>query len=95
MGYSRGCQVHPVGSGLPFPPGQAEWVQMGFSYVEPTIELDLYADKPFALSPALASMNYVSFSRDAQTSSPGLVKEDSLSMLKELYTGGKRISRRL
>ena len=57
--------------------------------MEPTIELDLYTEKPFALSPALASMNYVSFSRDAQRSSPGLVKEDSLTMLKELYTGGK------
>lgn len=58
-------------------------------YVEPTIELDLYCEKPFALSPALASMNFISLSRDPLRAGPGLVEEDSVHMLRDLYTGGE------
>lgn len=31
------------------------------SWVDPTLELDIYADKPWALSPALSGMSYIAF----------------------------------
>ena len=54
--------------------------------MEPTIEMDLYGEKPFALSPALAALNYVSLSREEIN---GLtVNEHSLGILREMYKGG-------
>ena len=58
--------------------------------MEPTIEVNLYSEKPFALSPALASMNFISLSRNQPaTVGVGMVNEDSLNELKKLYTGGE------
>ena len=56
--------------------------------MEPSIELDIYADKPSALSPALASMNYITMTRDPPTFRPPTIDEDSLALLKELHAGG-------
>ncbi|ORY22827.1 hypothetical protein BCR39DRAFT_487597 [Naematelia encephala] len=54
-------------------------------FVDPTLEIDIYADKPWALSPTLACMNYLSLG----TSKPEghVVEEDSLPELKILYEG--------
>jgi len=60
------------------------------SYVEPTMQLDLYCEKPWALCPALASMNFISLSHESLPEGPGLITEDSLKTLKELYNGGER-----
>lgn len=35
------------------------------SFVDPTLELDVYADKPWALSPILSTMNYLSLKKGA------------------------------
>jgi hypothetical protein len=51
------------------------------SYIDPTLDLDIYADKPWALSPALASMTSLSLINEAQ--SGVVVKEDSVDKLKE------------
>ena len=53
----------------------------GYSYIDPTLDLDIYADKPWALSPALASMTSLSLSNEAQ--SGVVIKEDSVDKLKE------------
>lgn len=59
--------------------------------MEPTIEVDLYSDKPFALSPALASMNFIYLSRDTPVvgQGHGMVEENSLAEIHKLYTGGE------
>jgi hypothetical protein len=35
------------------------------SFIDPTLELDVYANKPWALSPAVATMNHLSIRRNA------------------------------
>lgn len=45
------------------------------SFVEPTIESDIYGDKPFALGPMVATMNYLSIDQPASQEKDVLVDE--------------------
>ncbi|OXG17580.1 hypothetical protein C367_05068 [Cryptococcus neoformans Ze90-1] len=51
-------------------------------FIDPTLELDIYADKPWALSPALATMNYLSLEDGSKVGKDLMVKEDSLEFIK-------------
>lgn len=62
------------------------------SYVDPNVELDIYADKPWAVSPTLATFNYLSLSSQKPEYAP-IVAEDSLERLAEMYEGGESLSR--
>ena len=55
MGYSRRHEIYEV-SRLSD--------QADDSLVEPTMQVDIYGDKPWALAPVLASMNYLSMTKD-------------------------------
>jgi hypothetical protein len=55
------------------------------SFVEPTLEMDLYADRPWALSPALASMNHLALTEEPQEGP--IVKEDSVERIKHQCEG--------
>lgn len=61
MGYKHSHEVHVVSHPLSISPSCTilKWC----SFVEPTIESDIYADKPFALGPMVATMNYLSIDR--------------------------------
>ncbi|BEJ14895.1 hypothetical protein CspHIS471_0406620 [Cutaneotrichosporon sp. HIS471] len=54
-------------------------------FIDPTLQLDVYADKPWALSPVLATMNRLSLSltKEAPTAMGilGAVEEDALRLL--------------
>ncbi|WVF71111.1 hypothetical protein IAT40_005908 [Kwoniella sp. CBS 6097] len=55
-------------------------------FVDPTVEADIYADKPWALSPALATMSHLSLSSDSSTSEDGdqvYVTEDTGEWLED------------
>jgi hypothetical protein len=62
---------------------------MWSSFVDPNVESDIYADVPWALSPMVASMNYMSISKSDSSkqsgkpmvdeSHPGLEGESSTS----------------
>ncbi|WVQ77874.1 hypothetical protein IAR50_007576 [Cryptococcus sp. DSM 104548] len=56
-------------------------------FVDPTLELDIYADKPWALSPALATMNYLSLQESIDIPQDLGVNEDAPVYLKA-KTGG-------
>ncbi|WVQ80117.1 hypothetical protein IAT38_002218 [Cryptococcus sp. DSM 104549] len=54
-------------------------------FIDPTLELDIYADKPWALSPALATMNLLSLSTAQESGEDGakpVVKEGALELLR-------------
>ncbi|XAO27376.1 hypothetical protein I312_106229 [Cryptococcus bacillisporus CA1280] len=51
-------------------------------FIDPTLELDIYADKPWALSPALATMNYLSLEDGSKVEKDLVVKENSLEFIK-------------
>ncbi|KIR26386.1 hypothetical protein I309_04725 [Cryptococcus deuterogattii LA55] len=53
-----------------------------FIFIDPTLELDIYADKPWALSPALATMNYLSLEDGSKVGRDLVVKENSLEFIK-------------
>ncbi|KAL1411353.1 hypothetical protein Q8F55_002304 [Vanrija albida] len=72
---------HPVRDSLPW----GTSIATKFMYfVDPTLELDLYADKPWALSPALSTMNYLGLAQTGSSpmpepgSAPAFVEEDAL-----------------
>ncbi|BEI84095.1 hypothetical protein CcaverHIS002_0406990 [Cutaneotrichosporon cavernicola] len=53
-------------------------------FVDPTLELDVYADKPWALSPVLATMNRLSLTKEEAPTAMGIfraVEEDALHIL--------------
>ncbi|EIW68057.1 hypothetical protein TREMEDRAFT_63945 [Tremella mesenterica DSM 1558] len=50
-------------------------------WLDPSIEMDAYADRPWALSPLLATMNYVSITRQPQN---GVIVEEDCDLLEEL-----------
>lgn len=52
-------------------------------FLDPSIQLDVYADKPWALSPTLATFNYLSLSKDKPEYAP-TVTEKSLARLHEM-----------
>ncbi|ODN72741.1 hypothetical protein, variant [Cryptococcus amylolentus CBS 6039] len=56
-------------------------------FIDPTLELDIYADKPWALSPALATMNYLSLQESSDIPKDLRIKEDAPEYLKA-KTGG-------
>ena len=43
--------------------------------MEPTIESDIYADKPFALGPMVATMNYLSIDQPKSEEKNAMVDE--------------------
>ncbi|KAK4684002.1 hypothetical protein P7C73_g6208, partial [Tremellales sp. Uapishka_1] len=45
--------------------------------VDPTLELDIYADKPWALSPTLATMNYLSVSKEPVEYAPTVAEHSA------------------
>lgn len=55
--------------------------------MDPTLELDVYADKPWALSPVLSTMNQLSLEKKEKIEAPtaqgifDAVDEDALSLL--------------
>ncbi|WVN87723.1 uncharacterized protein L203_102917 [Cryptococcus depauperatus CBS 7841] len=51
-------------------------------FMDPVMELDIYADQPWALSPALATMNSLSLSKGEEISEDIVVKENALKYLK-------------
>lgn len=58
------------------------------SFLDPTLEIDVYAEKPWALSPTLATFNYLSLHADKPEYTHS-IEEDSLERLGDIYTGGK------
>ncbi|WVR06751.1 hypothetical protein IAU60_003786 [Kwoniella sp. DSM 27419] len=52
-------------------------------FVDPTVEADIYADKPWALSPALATMSHLSLNEGENGGSEVYVQEDSVEWLNE------------
>ncbi|KAL7423607.1 hypothetical protein Q5752_001188 [Cryptotrichosporon argae] len=56
-------------------------------FIDPTLELDIYADKPWALSPALASMTHLSLGKAGGNDAGAVVDEDALGFLSEVYEG--------
>lgn len=40
------------------------------SYADPTLEADVYADRPYALGPMIATMNYLSLDGPKQDGAP-------------------------
>lgn len=60
MGHGRSHQVHVVSGTLPLPARALAYP----SFIDPTLELDVYADKPWALSPVLSTMNYLSLKKN-------------------------------
>ncbi|WVQ99751.1 hypothetical protein IAU59_006893 [Kwoniella sp. CBS 9459] len=63
-------------------------------FVDPTVEADIYADKPWALSPALATMSHLSLSSSTSSASTddkvGHVTEDTGEWLED--NGGDSLS---
>lgn len=57
-------------------------------FVDPNLSLDVYANKPWALSPTLATFNFLSLSRDKPDYAHS-VEESSLARLKEMYDASK------
>ncbi|WAR53017.1 hypothetical protein PtB15_2B445 [Puccinia triticina] len=57
----------PIRDRLPFGTGAA---LKAISYIDPSLENDLYADKPWAWSPLLATMNYIRTERLEADDSP-------------------------
>ncbi|KNE92533.1 hypothetical protein PSTG_14043 [Puccinia striiformis f. sp. tritici PST-78] len=57
----------PIRDRLPFGTGAA---LKAISYIDPSLENDLYADKPWAWSPLLATMNYIRIDRLEADDSP-------------------------
>jgi hypothetical protein len=54
-----------------------------YRFLDPSIQLDVYADKPWALSPTLATFNYLSLSKD-KPAYEHTVQEGSLGRLREM-----------
>lgn len=83
MGYGYCHQVHVVSVAV---------VRPDACFIDPTLELDVYCDKPWALSPVLSTMNYLSLKKGdepKQTAAAGEftadpvkpVEEDSLALV--------------
>ncbi|RSH89061.1 hypothetical protein EHS25_002727 [Saitozyma podzolica] len=72
----------PIRDSLPWGTSVA---QKAIYFVEPTLEMDLYADRPWALSPALASMNHLALTEEPQEGP--IVKEDSVERIKHQCEG--------
>jgi len=58
---------------------------LSYRYIEPTIQLDLYAEKPWALSYALASLNHLSLTK--QKVEGAFVNEKTVETLNAVYEG--------
>lgn len=58
------------------------------SFIDPSMEADIYADRPWALSPMLATMGQLSLTKSG-TKPPyrPVIEEDALDALDELYEG--------
>ncbi|WRT66697.1 uncharacterized protein IL334_003658 [Kwoniella shivajii] len=52
-------------------------------FVDPTVEADIYADKPWALSPALATMAHLSLTSEKGGNEKPYIDEDSSKWLEE------------
>ncbi|GFZ46921.1 hypothetical protein JCM24511_04146 [Saitozyma sp. JCM 24511] len=72
----------PIRDSLPWGTSVA---QKAIYFVEPTLEMDLYADRPWALSPAMASMNHLALTEKPQEGP--VVKEDSVERIKHQCEG--------
>lgn len=79
MGHVDRDKVHVV--------GRLQESRADTSFVDPTLELDLYADKPWALSPALSTMNHLGLAQTGSSpmpepgGSPAFVDEDALGVV--------------
>lgn len=58
------------------------------SFLDPTLEVDVYGEKPWALSPTLATFNYLSLTAKKPEYTPSIL-EKSVERLGELYDGRK------
>ncbi|KAK8864711.1 hypothetical protein IAR55_001965 [Kwoniella newhampshirensis] len=56
-------------------------------FIDPVMECDIYADKPWALSPALATMSHLSLDSSAQNDDQLYIDEDSLDFIREKTKG--------
>ena len=55
------------------------------SFIDPTLELDVYADKPWALSPVVSTMTKLRMKKgEEDQSGKAFVEEDSLSVIPEV-----------
>ncbi|WWC69869.1 uncharacterized protein I206_103812 [Kwoniella pini CBS 10737] len=52
-------------------------------FIDPTVEADIYADKPWALSPTLATMSHLSLSNNSTNDDQPYIEENSLGWLKD------------
>lgn len=60
------CPHFPPSSLACIWPLSSAWTAPDTSFVDPTLELDVYADKPWALSPVLSTMNHLSLNKSVK-----------------------------
>jgi hypothetical protein len=72
-GYSH--QVHVVSDTNPLIVHCERSELTRISFVDPNVESDIYADKPWALSPMVASMNYLSVGSGKASSATTVTEE--------------------
>lgn len=71
-------------------PDHSQWLAEMYSFLDPTLEVDVYGEKPWALSPTLATYNYLSLhGKDDKPEYTPKIQEDSIGRIRELYSGGE------
>lgn len=75
----------PINDSLP--PGTTLGLK-ALKWIDPSLETDLYADKPWAFSPVLATMNLLNTTGDVKDL--GRIEEDTSNLVKEKITTKQR-----